>query len=65
MKVHEVIAALQNYPMDADVFCMGEVSEWGFNGEYSEEETFCVERKVSTVERFDSPYSGELCAKIC
>ena len=30
MKVHELITRLQNFPMDADVYCLHESSSWNF-----------------------------------
>jgi hypothetical protein len=31
MKVHELIAELQNYPMDMEVYYMAETSSWNYD----------------------------------
>jgi len=49
MKVHELITRLQNFPMDADVYCLHEGSDYVFNGEYSEEVTTVEEGLVEEV----------------
>lgn len=66
MKVHEVIAELQNYPMDAEVFCLSEDSDWQFNGENSVEVVTCEEWMVQSVEKFHHyMFDDQICIKIC
>lgn len=49
MKVHEVITRLQNFPMDANVYCYHEDTTWSFNGDYSEEIDIVGEDPVEEV----------------
>ena len=49
MKVHELITKLQNFPMDADVYCLHEDSDYVFNGDYSQEVTTVEEGLVEEV----------------
>jgi len=49
MKVHELITRLQNFPMDADVYCLHEDSDYVFNGGYSQEVTIVEECLVEEV----------------
>jgi len=52
MKVHELIAKLQNYPMDMEVYCMAETSGWNYNEEDGSYEVIDWEQgPVQQVER--------------
>lgn len=56
MTVSELIQELQNYPMDMEVECVSESSEWAWNGENSVEVTTTEDGPITKVERWTDKY---------
>lgn len=56
MTVSELIQELQNYPIDMEVECIRELSNWQWNGENSIEVTTTEDGPVTNVERWTNDY---------